>query len=350
MGIKNLKQTLKDRAPESIKILTSDMLRGKTVAVDIASWIYAFATTTAIVNPVHLLVTLDEEAIHEGILKRTQTILQARAIPVFVFDGNPPECKERTLQKRRESRQSIFERAKKCDNMPERAKLLRQTIRPSRDTSERIRESLSTMGLITIAAPGEAEAQCAHMCSSGKVWAVVSVDSDTLVFGAPRVIQNFSSKEMREGKTYILCLETILCKLGMNIQQFTDYCILCGCDYTGTLKGIGPKRAFEGICNHGTIENFIHYTQSIEKKPKKRKRNDTNSSYVNLNTTTPIVEECGANTSPDNECNFELARRMFKEPDVIFRPNIDATTFPLNLMINNISDYLNYYQTFSLCK
>ena len=43
----------------------------------------------------------------------------------------------------------------------------------------------------------------------------------------------------------------------MDLSQFTDLCILCGCDYCVTLPGIGPKRAYQHLKKYGTIEGMI---------------------------------------------------------------------------------------------
>ncbi|MEQ2172618.1 Elongation of fatty acids protein 2 [Goodea atripinnis] len=53
-----------------------------------------------------------------------------------------------------------------------------------------------------------------------------------------------------------------LCSRGLTFQflfifQFIDLCILLGCDYCGTIKGIGPKRAIDLIRQHGSIEEIL---------------------------------------------------------------------------------------------
>jgi 5'-3' exonuclease len=39
--------------------------------------------------------------------------------------------------------------------------------------------------------------------------------------------------------------------------QFIDLCILLGCDYCGSIRGIGPKRAVELIKEHKSIERIL---------------------------------------------------------------------------------------------
>lgn len=46
-------------------------------------------------------------------------------------------------------------------------------------------------------------------------------------------------------------------------DEFIDICILCGCDYCGTIRGIGPKSAFKLIMEHRTLEKAI---ASLDKK------------------------------------------------------------------------------------
>ncbi|RXN28247.1 flap endonuclease 1 [Labeo rohita] len=45
--------------------------------------------------------------------------------------------------------------------------------------------------------------------------------------------------------------------MGLTHQQFIDLCILLGCDYCDTIKGIGPKRAIDLIKQHDSIEEIL---------------------------------------------------------------------------------------------
>ena len=44
---------------------------------------------------------------------------------------------------------------------------------------------------------------------------------------------------------------------GLTNAQFVDFCILCGCDYSGTIRGVGPKTALKLIKEHGSIEEIL---------------------------------------------------------------------------------------------
>lgn len=45
--------------------------------------------------------------------------------------------------------------------------------------------------------------------------------------------------------------------LGLTDDQFIDMCILCGCDYCPSIKGIGPKTALSLLQKHGDMEAVV---------------------------------------------------------------------------------------------
>ena len=40
-------------------------------------------------------------------------------------------------------------------------------------------------------------------------------------------------------------------------DQFIDMSILCGCDYCGTIRGIGAKTAYKLVKEHGSLEKVL---------------------------------------------------------------------------------------------
>jgi flap endonuclease-1 len=110
------------------------------------------------------------------------------------------------------------------------------------------------MGARVVIAPGEAEAECARLCTIGAVDAVMSEDMDSLAFGSSKMLSNISAK----GDSYtIINRDKALALLGFTSAQFVDLCILLGSDYTGTLPGIGPKRALSLMQKYGSIQSIL---------------------------------------------------------------------------------------------
>jgi 5'-3' exonuclease len=61
-------------------------------------------------------------------------------------------------------------------------------------------------------------------------------------------------------------LEIALCGLGLTFEQFVDLCILCGCDYCSSIKGIGPKTALKLIRQYKNLEGIIQFVKRDRKK------------------------------------------------------------------------------------
>ena len=57
--------------------------------------------------------------------------------------------------------------------------------------------------------------------------------------------------------------DKVLAGLGFSEAQFIDLCILLGCDYCESIRGIGPHRAVQLIREHKSLENII---SSLDKK------------------------------------------------------------------------------------
>ncbi|XP_056165149.1 flap endonuclease 1-like [Syzygium oleosum] len=113
------------------------------------------------------------------------------------------------------------------------------------------------MGVPVVEAPSEAEAQCAALCKAGKVYAVASEDMDTLTFGAPRFLRHLMDPSSRKVPVIELEISKILEEMNLDMDQFIDLCILSGCDYCESIRGIGGLTALKLIRQHGSIENIL---------------------------------------------------------------------------------------------
>jgi len=113
------------------------------------------------------------------------------------------------------------------------------------------------MGVPFIQAPGEAEAQCAALTQYGVVYAAGSEDMDTLTFKSKVLLRHLTFSEARKQPIAEINFETMLEDLELSYDQFVDLCILLGCDYCDSIRGIGPTRALALIKQHGSIEKVL---------------------------------------------------------------------------------------------
>jgi flap endonuclease-1 len=101
-------------------------------------------------------------------------------------------------------------------------------------------------------APGESDAQCAHLAQNGEAWAAVTQDWDIALFGAPRALRNLALSKTRTPE--LLELKPALAKAGLTREQLVDAAILIGTDYNEGLVGVGPVKAVQLIKAHGTLK------------------------------------------------------------------------------------------------
>ena len=140
------------------------------------------------------------------------------------------------------------------------------TSRLTRDMVAEARELLRLMGVPTVQAPSEAEAQAAHMAAtSPDIWAAASKDYDSLLFGAPRLVRflTISGREFlpSQGTFRPIVPETIeLDRLlegwGISREGLVDLGMLVGTDFNEGIKGIGPKKALKLVQQYGRIEHM----------------------------------------------------------------------------------------------
>ena len=186
---------------------------------------------------------------------------------MFVFDGAPPALKAEEIARRRAVK-ATFERERaealaRGDTEAAYAKAT-MTSKLSREMVEEARELLRLLGIPTVKAPSEGEAQAAHMARAGRVWAAASKDYDTLLFGAPRLLRfTISGKEFLPSRgTFrpltpeLLTLDDELSRWGITRQGLIDLAILVGTDFNNGVHGIGPKKALALVQRHGSIEEM----------------------------------------------------------------------------------------------
>jgi flap endonuclease-1 len=201
-----------------------------------------------------------------GLLYRTTNLIEAGIKPIFVFDGEPPRFKKKTIQERAAAKEQAKKKWKEAVEKGEPA--IKYAQAASKFTDEMIKDSkqlLDFMGVPWLQAPSEGEAQCTLMAKKGDAYAVASQDFDSLLFGSPILVRNLSITGRRklpkkevyiDVKPEIIELEPAIQNLGINQKQLILLGILVGTDYNiGGVKGFGPKRALELVKEEKTFEN-----------------------------------------------------------------------------------------------
>eukprot|EP01068_Selenidium_serpulae_P008981 Selendium_serpulae@DN5123_c0_g1_i1.p1 len=265
MGIKGLSKFLADNAPKAVKEQEFASFMGQCLAIDASMSLYQFMVAIREGDGFQSLTNeAGETTSHiSGMLSRVVRLMEHGIKPVYVFDGKPPELKSGELALRRDRRaaaeKQLAEAVEKGDK-DEIKKFTSRTVKVTKEHNEDVKTLLRLIGIPVVEAPCEAEAQCAVLCSANKVYGVGTEDADALTFGASILVRNlnFSSEAKNKHPIVAINLETALEELGLTMDQFIDFCILCGCDYTAdTIRGVGPATAFTLIKQHKNIETII---------------------------------------------------------------------------------------------
>ena len=82
---------------------------------------------------------------------------------------------------------------------------------------------------------------------------------DALTFRTPKLLRKMASGFSSGQKQPIIEIDVAAVLTGLNLtyDSFIDLCIMMGCDYCGTIKGVGPKTALTLIRQHGKLENIV---------------------------------------------------------------------------------------------
>ncbi|KAK7392145.1 hypothetical protein VNO78_20575 [Psophocarpus tetragonolobus] len=290
MGIKGLTKLLADNAPKSMKENKFESYFGRKIAIDASMSIYQFLIVVGRSGTEMLTNEAGEVTSHlQGMFSRTIRLLEAGMKPVYVFDGKPPDLKKQELAKRFSKRAEATEdlsEALETANKEDIEKFSKRTVKVTKQHNEDCIRLLRLMGVPVVEAPSEAEAQCAALCKAGKVYAVASEDMDSLTFGAPKFLRHLMDPSSKKIPVMEFDVAKVLEELNLTMDQFIDLCILSGCDYCESIRGIGGQTALKLIRQHGTIENILE----------------------NINKERYQI--------PDN-WPYQEARRLFKEPMVI---------------------------------
>jgi flap endonuclease-1 len=243
-------------------------LRDRSLAVDGNGELYQFLALIRLRDGTPLADARGRVTSHlSGLFFRTTRLIAEHGLRlVFVFDGAPPALKAGEIARRRTIK-AEFERGRdealaRGDTAAAYAKAT-MTSRLSREMVDEARELLRLLGVPTVQAPSEGEAQAAHMARTGRVWTAASKDYDTLLFGTPRLLRflTISGREFlpsqgtfRPLTPELITLEDELARWNISRQGLIDLAILVGTDFNPGVRGIGPKKALKLVQQYGSIE------------------------------------------------------------------------------------------------
>ena len=186
---------------------------------------------------------------------------------ILVFDGESFPPKAETNAKRNTPRLKNLEEGLALyhsGNEREALKKFQKAIRVTHYMMARVIRAIRELGdpdVKFLVAPYEADSQCTFLVLNDIAQVVITADSDLLVFGCPTVFYkmdaNGHGQEITLDRVLMLCHQTHLQITGWTLTQFREMCVLSGCDYLKSLKGIGLMKAHKMIRENETGETAL---------------------------------------------------------------------------------------------
>ena len=253
MGIKNLNSFLKNNASSGIEEANISSLSGDTIAIDTSIFLYKFMYSGRFID---------------NFMSQVAHFYSHNIRPIYIFDGAPPKEKQEVLNQRKEQKEKMYckleemmadikakkkagEDVKKLEKDYQSMK--RKCISISRDDINNLKNMFDIFHVPYIQAETEADPLCCELYKQGVVNACMSNDMDFLPSGCGKLVRNYNLSDM----VSVYNLNVILEKLELNYEQFVDFCILCGCDYTPKIPRLGAITAFHYIKQELNIENIL---------------------------------------------------------------------------------------------
>ena len=250
----------------------------KIVAIDAYNAIYQFLAIIRGPEGLHLTDASGNVTSHvTGLFYRNINFLSLGIKPVYVFDGKPPSLKSAEIEHRKQIKKDAtvkYERAVSEGKMEDARKFAQQTTSMKDGMVEDSKHLLELFGIPYIQAPSEGEATAARLTVDGQADVAASQDFDSILFGAKKLVRNFTNSGRRKlpnRNTYIEIEPEIidykknLEALGITREELVDVGILIGTDFNPDgFERIGPKTAIKMIKEHKKLENIEQIKEQLE--------------------------------------------------------------------------------------
>ncbi|GAA5825534.1 hypothetical protein JCM11251_000275 [Rhodosporidiobolus azoricus] len=235
--------------------------KGKTVAVDSYVWLhrgaYGCAEDLALGRPTTKYVNY---AMH-----RVRMLKYYGVTPIMVFDGGllPSKMGTEDERERRRSEALVKGRALMAEGKASQAReCFVKAVDVTPAMAYQLIKALRREGVQYVVAPYEADPQLCYLEKAGIVDAIITEDSDLLVFGCKNVLFKLDG----EGNCISISRDDFSRCREYNLAAWSDaefrqMAILSGCDYLDSVSGLGLKTAYRLMRKYKTPEKVIQFVR-----------------------------------------------------------------------------------------
>ena len=227
MGIKYLNKFIQSHCNDSVKQIHLSDLSNKKIVIDTSIYLYRYISDNTLLENFYLMISV---------------FRKYNIIPLFVFDGKPPQEKKDLLKKRKQNKQlaketydnlketldDVMDDSDKTDILIRMDCLKKEFVKIHHTDISNVKLLLQSYGVSYVDAPGEADKLCAKLVCKNKAYACLSEDMDLFVYGCTRVLRYLS---LFKTQAVMYDMIGILNELQLSLDEFKQICIVSGTDY-----------------------------------------------------------------------------------------------------------------------
>lgn len=211
--------------------------KNTTIGIDGHSWLYRIAPIIAQELFYQIPTTK-----HINLFRQKLMVLKSHCIkPILIFDGDRLPSKDVTNSQRAEKKEQTYQMILTClnnNNVHKAKELMKQCLILTDEILYGILEMLRLENIEYIISPYESDAQLCYLQRIGYIDYIMTEDSDLIVYGCTQILYKFDGNKVDEFRRE---------KMENNVftSNIIDICILSGCDYLHSIKGIGLLTAIK---------------------------------------------------------------------------------------------------------
>lgn len=277
MGIRDL---LKMCQP-LIKKISLSKLKGKTAGIDMMGWLYKGLYASMNINGTNSTLYLNYPL-------KMLTLLQNYGIKfIVVFDGQKLKAKTKKLEQRENNFSKNFEFGTSLLNQglqEESTKIFKRTLKIKPIMVNSLIEILRKMNINFIVSPYEADAQLAFLYQTHQIDFAITEDADLIPFGVKhigyKIDQAGSINYLDLTDTPSISELTPIAQFILNVNRLklVQFCVLLGCDYLESPKGLGMHNCYNYFTKYNDLDQIIkmmkyslkfHFEEDLENEENK---------------------------------------------------------------------------------
>ena len=240
--------------------------KGQKCAVDMMVWLYR-GVYASLNNESHT----EKSDLYLNFPLKMLSLLKNNDIDcIAVFDGRIPPAKYHELEHRNHYKENSLELAKNLMSIgksEESKKIYKRTLKIKSRMINTLIEILKKMDIEVIVAPYEADAQISFLYQTHQIDFAISEDSDLIPYGITKIgfkldscgNLNYLDLTQKDYPNLSGTKDGDITKFLLSLPRYklVQFCVLLGCDYLPSPKGLGVKSCYKLFSEYDDIDTVV---------------------------------------------------------------------------------------------